>query len=243
MIVVAARPGHGKSLYGMQWLYSLALGGSKVCIIFEEMSSKGLARRSVNYLSGSSQEKWTGDMSGLISEMDDYREVTSNIFIVEHCGSVSKVTEQIDRLSEHRDIDAVVVDYCQILTGSGKSKYEQVSDISRSIKRCAVKNNIVAMLLAQTNRDSERRDGGIPLMSDLRDSSAIEADADVILFLQWPFKSDPTYQDPLEYRMYVAKNRNRETVSPIIVSRIDPSIQRIYAESKPPIQKEIFNES
>ena len=128
-------------------------------------------------------------------------------------------------MAEHK-IQCAIVDYLQLLRTTGKSKYEQVTNASMMLKEVTKRHNLVTLLLCQLSRAIESRPKYMPTMADLKDSGQIEQDADVILFFVWPNKID-SKEPPHEYRVYVAKNRNREIVERIVTCRFLPSRQML----------------
>jgi replicative DNA helicase len=118
------------------------------------------------------------------------------------------------------------VDYAQILVGEGFNKQEKVSDVSARMKGVAMKHGIRVILLAQLNRDIDKRPDPTPQLADIRDSAAMGMDADVVLMPFWPKRYDDTYQDASEYRIYCRKNRNRGIREDLVMMKINFARQR-----------------
>lgn len=229
LVVIGARPSHGKSMMAMQWLDTAAAKGCPGLIVSEEMSALALARRSLLYLSDVPKSQWQAENARVVFDINEHFADRQEIYIAESCGTAENADKVIDEAVQRHGVKVVVVDYAQLLRGEGSNRYEQVTNTSVRLKQCAVRNNIVLLLLCQLSRDIDKRPDRAPKNSDLRDSGQLEQDADVILFLQWPWKDAPTHDDPTEYRVYVAKNRNREIGEAIIQLRIRPNRQRLEA--------------
>ena len=119
-----------------------------------------------------------------------------------------------------------MIDHAQLLQGNGRSRYEQVSHVSNTLREAASRLNVLLLALCQLNREVEKRSKFIPCVSDIRDAGTLEQDADVIMLLAWPHRVDPK-QPPNQYQIFVAKNRNRAIHQSLVICRFDPSRQTI----------------
>jgi RecA/RadA recombinase len=240
MVIIAGRPSHGKTAAGMQVLESLSMT-VPVLMISEEMSSVALANRTLCGITNIDSAHWKDHKQELHQEAAEYFGNRKFYFIAESCGTVIRAVEIMEQAKEKHGIDAVVIDYVQLLRGQGTSRYEQVSDVSTRLKQAAVKLNVVLMALCQLNRQIESRSttkaGSFgnhkarttcPRMSDLRDSGQLEQDADVILFVEWLHKTSPEAHRETEYRILVAKNRNRPIKRSLIECVFHAERQRLY---------------
>ena len=112
-----------------------------------------------------------------------------------------------------KGLDLVVIDYLQLMQGSGRSdnRQQEISEISRSLKVLAKELNIPVVALSQLKRESESQKGKRPILSDLRESGAIEQDADMVMFLfrNYYYSKDPAEKELAE--CIIAKNRNGDT--------------------------------
>lgn len=234
VVVLAARPSQGKSMVAMQWLDMFARAGHVGAMMSEEMSADALARRGVCYATDIPESEWRKEMRRVRFDINSHYEDRQDIFVIESCITIDKLTSEIDRAVGDHGAKIVAVDYVQLLKSLKKNAtaYDEATEACKALKRCAGKNKIVLLELAQLGRDIDKRADRAPKMSDLKQSGQIEQDADVILFLQWPYKEDPTFPRKDEYLIYVGKNRNRGTASPIISTRFTPERQRL--ESGPP---------
>lgn len=221
LIIVAGRPGMGKTSFGLNVLMNAASVGHR-CIFFSlEMSSQQLVNRLVSceaeinssaLRTGSlNQDQWKGlaDISARISKMHIYLDDTPQI-------TVNQIRAKCRRLAAKGKLDMVFVDYLQIM-GYNKAiqvREQQISEISRSLKTLAKEFNIPVMAFAQVNRSVDSRgDNRRPFLSDLRESGAIEQDADIIMFLYRDCVYNPNsiLKDTAE--LIIAKHRNGETAS------------------------------
>ncbi len=226
IIIIAARPSHGKSAVALQCIHSMTSDGMPVLLISEEMSALILGKRSIEFASEVPSEHWKTSADQVEHELGLHFEKRAPCLIVESCGTASTACEVIRRAVEHDKIELAVVDYAQLLKGKGYSSYDQLTDTCQQLVGTARQCGITLMLLCQLNRKMEERSTAMPMMSDLKGSGQFEQDADVILFLDWPHKRDST-KPANEYKIYVAKNKNRPTHSPVIDCRFEPSRQRL----------------
>jgi replicative DNA helicase len=226
LVVLGARPSHGKSAVALQSIHTWT-GNKRPCFIAsEEMAARLLGKRTIQYISDTPQEHWRHQSSVVEADLKWYAENHARCIIAESCGTAEGVVEQIEQAVNDHGVECVVVDYLQLLRAGGKSKYEQVTNASMMLKEVTKKHNLVTMMLCQMSREIEKRPKFAPMTSDLKDSGQIEQDADVILFLVWPWKIDSKF--PVhEFKVYVAKNRNREINERIVICRFEPSRQML----------------
>ena len=220
LLLVAARPGMGKSAFALNLAVNVARKYKKTVAIFNlEMSREQLAMRllasesfiELQKLSTGklSEEEWTklcmasSALSQLDIRIDDNPSVT-----------VADINAKCRRLGDN--LGLVVIDYLQLMQGSGNGKSSDnrvtvVSDISRSLKIMAKELNVPVVCLSQLSRAVESRTDKRPILSDLRESGAIEQDADSVMFL---YRDDYYNKDTEEQGVtecIVAKNRHGET--------------------------------
>src|SRR6201747_2036547 len=207
LIIVAGRPGMGKTALATNIAYNVAkahqaelqadgtkksVNGGIVGFFSCEMSAEQLATRIL--------AEQTGVSSSLIrrggitqTEFDKIRDYTIELqhlpLYVDETGglSISQLTARARRLKRQKGLDLIVVDYIQLLQGSGKrgndNRVQEVTEITTSLKALAKELNIPVIALSQLSRQVESRDDKHPQLSDLRESGSIEQDADVVLFV------------------------------------------------------------
>ncbi len=189
LIILAGRPSMGKTALAMNIVQNTALLHKVPVAVFSlEMSKSQLGLRMLCSVSRvDSQDLRTGFIkdydwpkltraAGELSEATIFIDDTPSITVLE-------MRAKTRRLKTEYDIGLVVVDYLQLMRGRGDSREQEISEISRSLKAMAKELNIPVMALSQLNRSLENRPNKRPQLSDLRESGAIEQDADVILFI------------------------------------------------------------
>lgn len=188
LILLAARPGMGKTSFALNIARNAACQSKKTVAFFSlEMSKEQLASRLLSteaLISGTklrtgklSEEEWSRliPASDVLSKAELYLDDTPGITI----------TEMKSRLRRLRNLDLVVIDYLQLM-GSGRridNRVQEISEITRNLKILAKEMNVPVITLSQLSRASEQRTDHRPQLSDLRDSGSIEQDADIVLFL------------------------------------------------------------
>lgn len=238
MVVIAARPGHGKSAFAFQWLNSAAMSGIRGLLISEEMSAMEVGKRRLLSIATAGQEHWDKSIvPQLRAEVVEFHKSAAPVFMLEGCNTIDRVEEVIDQFVSVHGIGIAAVDYLQLLTGRTTERYEIVTEMSRRLKQCARRNRIPILVLSQLNREIEKRAENEPKLSDLRESGQIEQDADLIIFTQWPYKFDPMYT-PNAYRIYCAKRRNGPIRSPRIETSFNPNRQIIGVDMTSPYRGE-----
>lgn len=216
LILIAARPGMGKTAFVLNIAQHLAFKKDKNVALFNlEMGKNELTKR-LFALEGmvDSQALRTGNLqetdwmklveaAGVIGKSNLVIDDSSDI-------TVSSMRSKCRKLKMEKGLDLIIIDYLQLMSGDGKhnSRQEAVAEISRSLKRLARELNVPIIALSQLNRKAEDRDGHEPQLSDLRESGAIEQDADVVMFL---YRED-YYEKDTENRnmakLKIAKQRN-----------------------------------
>lgn len=192
LVIVAGRPSMGKTVFGMNIAEHAAIKGNKPVLIFSlEMPGDALTMRMMSSLGRIDQHKVrTGKLTdddwprltsavSMLSEAKMYIDDTPAITPSELRSRARRVAREYDGLS------LIVVDYLQLMTiaGSKENRTNEISEISRSLKAIAKELNVPVIALSQLNRSLESRTDRRPIMSDLRESGAIEQDADVIAFI------------------------------------------------------------
>lgn len=218
LIIVAGRPSMGKTSFAMNLVENAVLRSDKAVLVYSlEMPADSLVMRMLSSLGRIDQSKIR---TGKLDE-DDWPRLTSavnllserKLFIDDTAGiTPSEMRSRTRRLArEHGDIALIMVDYLQLmqLGGSGgENRTNEISEISRSLKALAKEFNCPVVALSQLNRSLEQRPNKRPVNSDLRESGAIEQDADVIMFVY----RDEVYHPETEYKgvaeIIIGKQRN-----------------------------------
>jgi len=227
VVIIAGRPSHGKTTITMQALDHLAMF-MPVLMISEEMSGAALAKKSLSRITTLPDTDWKDNATSLLDTCDRYFKTRDDYLIAESVGNVDMAGEIIDTAKRRYSIGAAAVDYAQLLSAEGNSQYEKVTNVSKGLKQAAVRNEIIILMVCQLGRGIEHRQTTCPKMSDLRDSGQLEQDADVILFVEWLHRSNPEAHSEHEFRIYVAKNRNRGIRKTLINCSFVPTRQMIY---------------
>jgi len=224
LVIVAGRPSMGKTALAMNIAEHVAVHDKKTVLIFSlEMPGDGLVMRMLSSLGSVDQKKIR---SGQLTEHDWAQVVSamgllskSNIFIDDTPGlSPMEIRARARRIarrqSEDQPLDLIVIDYLQLMHIPGYPKANrtlEISEISRSLKELAKELSIPVVALSQLNRGLEQRSDKRPVMSDLRESGAIEQDADIIVFIYRDEMYNPDSQDAGTAELIISKHRNGPT--------------------------------
>jgi len=216
LIICAGRPGMGKSAIAMTWAL-LAAERYKVLFLSLEMSVDQLARRILTHETHIENYKIRSNSlsQGHIDRIVDYTIADNPVLWLDDDTSL-----RIDRLSaklkihqQKHGLDLLVIDYIQLMKGTKQNRQEEVAEISRNLKLIAKDLGICIIALSQLSRAVEQRSDHRPLLSDLRESGAIEQDADAILFPYRPCYYQDEKPDTEEAELMIAKNRHGECVT------------------------------
>lgn len=216
LILIAARPSMGKTAFALNIALHAAVKCQKSVAVFSlEMSKEQLVNRlfameskvnSQNLRTGNLSDKdWDKLMEGAI-------EVGKSKLIIDDTGSISisELRSKCRKFKLEHGLDMIMIDYLQLMTGNGKtdSRQQEVSDISRSLKALARELNVPVIALSQLSRKVEERPDHRPMMSDLRESGAIEQDADVVMFIYRDDYYNKDTDKPNVAEIIIAKQRN-----------------------------------
>lgn len=220
LILIAARPAMGKSAFALNIAsYAAVKANTPVAIFSLEMSKEQMVNRILcSEAMVDSNKVRTGKI-----EDDDWIKIASTIgplsesqiFIDDTPGiSITEIRAKCRKLKLEKNIGLVVIDYLQLVQGSGKkggSREQEISEISRSLKILAKEINVPVIALSQLSRAPEQRPDHRPMLSDLRESGAIEQDADIVMFLY----RDDYYNEESEKKniaeVLIAKHRSGST--------------------------------
>lgn len=230
MIILASRPGHGKSAVALQCAHNWTAAGIPVLFVTEEMSASLLGKRLLQFASDIPHEDWSENSTDLEIHLHEFSAERAKCYVVANCGTAGAAVAEIERAVNEHGVKCAIVDYAQLLSSPGRDRYQQMTNTSIALRQVASECGIVLLVICQLNREIENRILFEPKLSDLRDSGQFEQDADVVIFPVWPYQIDQS-QDPSEFKMYIRKNRNRETVSPLVRCQFDPARQMIIERS------------
>ena len=216
LILIAARPSMGKTAFELNIAHHVAFRKNLTLAIFSlEMSKEQLVNRMFSMESNvDSQKLRTGQMND--QEWERLIESAgvigkSSLIIDDTPGiSIAELRSKCRKYKLEHDLSMIIIDYLQLMTGSGKgdSRQQEISDISRSLKALARELSVPVIALSQLSRAVEQRPDHRPMLSDLRESGAIEQDADVVMFIY----RDEYYNHDSEKKgiaeIIIAKQRN-----------------------------------
>ena len=216
LILIAARPSMGKTAFVLNIAQYMAFRSHVTVAIFSlEMSKEQLVNRLLSMESGVDAQKLR---TGQLNDQEWERLIESagvigrsNLIIDDTPGiSVSELRSKCRKFKLEHDLSMIIIDYLQLMSGSGRtdSRQQEISDISRSLKSLARELGVPVLALSQLSRAVEQRPDHRPMLSDLRESGAIEQDADVVMFLY----RDDYYNHDSEKKgvseVIIAKQRN-----------------------------------
>lgn len=216
LIIIAGRPGMGKSAFAVNIAEYVSINLGKTVAIFNlEMPREQIVNRILcSQALVSNGRIRTGTM-----EPDDWEKICdvadtiakAPIYIDDSASiTVSQIRAKCRRLKQMKNLELIVIDYLQLMQGSGRteSRQQEISEISRSLKVLAKELDIPVIALSQLKRESEGQKGKKPILSDLRESGAIEQDADMVMFLfrNYYYSKNPEEKELAE--CIIAKNRS-----------------------------------
>lgn len=218
LVIVAGRPSMGKTTFAMNLVENAVLRSDKGVLVFSlEMPGESLMMRMLSSLGRIDQTKVR---SGRLDD-DDWPRLTSavnllndrKLFIDDTAGlSPMEMRARARRIvREHGDLALIMIDYLQLMRlggGGAENRTNEISEISRSLKALAKEFNTPVVALSQLNRSLEQRPNKRPINSDLRESGAIEQDADVIMFVYRDEVYHPDSQDKGMAEIIIGKQRN-----------------------------------
>jgi replicative DNA helicase len=221
LIILAARPSMGKTALALNMAEYAALKTKKAVAVFSmEMSASQLAFRLISSLGRINQQHLrTGDLQD-----EEWPRVTSAITLLSEAKifiddtpalSPVELRSRARRLKRENDLGLIVIDYLQLMAvpGNQENRATEISEISRGLKALAKELNVPVIALSQLNRSLEQRADKRPMMSDLRESGAIEQDADVIVFIYRDDYYNKDSPDKGLAEIIIGKQRNGPTGS------------------------------
>lgn len=264
LIIIAARPGQGKTSIGMNFIQAAALSGRKSesgktvpfrCAVFSlEMPAEQLARR---MLCSVAKVDMTRASSGKMDD-NEWRRImnakpkldAAEIFI-DDTSTIRPmdIISKCRKLKREKGLDIVMIDYLQLMS-SGKNvenRQQEISEITRNLKIAAKELKVPILLLSQMSRKIEDRKEKLPLLSDLRESGAIEQDADIIMFVHREHDANDMTVDEAtrnKVKLIVAKHRNGRTDDVNLVWKgAYVSFEEPASHSEQPAQNEVVQKA
>lgn len=238
-IIIAARPGHGKTAWALACARKAAIFGYQPAIFSLEMSGVSLTNRLIigetgidadNFRKGDIEHHEWDKINAHVGRMMDWK-----IVIDDNPKPIDKIIQKVRFLHRKKLIDLLIIDYIQLASDENMkenaNRQEEVSSISRKLKLIGMELNIPVIALSQLNRDVEKRGSKVPMLADLRESGSLEQDADVVLFLYNPAKYGITEDEDgkkLDGKSYVIIAKQREGYTGPIEFRYNKSITAVY---------------
>ena len=215
LIILAARPGMGKTAFALNVALNAAeKGGANVLIFSMEMSKEQLGQRLISMRANVDME----DISKGKVQGDKWKEIIVASEAIGNCGiniddtpnpSLYEIRKKCRRMKADQGLDLIVVDYLQLMIGKADNVVQEVSQLTRSFKLLAREIDCPVLLLSQLSRLPDQRvNNHRPVLSDLRDSGSIEQDADIVLFLYRDDYYNKESEKPGVCEVNVAKHRN-----------------------------------
>lgn len=221
LILIAARPSMGKTAFVLNIAETVAIKNNISTAIFSlEMSRVQLAKRLISMNSKvDSQHMRVGNLAD-----DEWGKITESTILLGESPliiddtpgiSIAQLRSKCRKLKIENDLQLVIIDYLQLMSGSGgrknESRQQEISDISRSLKALAREIDCPVIALSQLSRAVESREDKRPMLSDLRESGAIEQDADVVMFIYRDEYYHKDSQDKGVTEIIIGKQRNGPT--------------------------------
>ncbi len=241
LIIIAARPGMGKTAFALNLATNASFTTDKAVAIFNlEMSAEQLVNRMISAVGQIEGDKLK---TGILNHNDwkKYNEAMSqladtNIYIEDNASiTASEIKAKCRRLANsEKGLGLIVIDYLQLVTTGGRTESRQVevSDISRAFKTMAMELKVPVIALAQLSRNAERRESNQPRLADLRESGSIEQDADLVLFLNrqdyFENKTAENKTNIVPVDLIIAKHRRGSTGLFQLLFELDKSCFKNY---------------
>ncbi len=216
LIIMAARPGVGKTSLSLGIAHNAAAKGKRVGVFSLEMSREQLVQRLLAVETGVdsqqlrlgylTDEDWhsVSDAIGRLAQMP--------VYIDDSAGqTVHEVRSKSRRLEAEVGVDLLIIDYLQLMQGTARrdgNRVQEVSEISRGLKMLARELNIPIVACAQLSRAVESRTNHVPILSDLRESGSLEQDADIVMFIHREEMYNPETEKKGIAEVHIAKHRN-----------------------------------
>ncbi|MCL1838206.1 MAG: replicative DNA helicase [Propionibacteriaceae bacterium] len=219
LIIVAARPAVGKSTLGLDLARAAAIQHSQATVFFSlEMTKSEIVMR---LISAQAQVKLHNIRRGRLED-GDWNKIANHTSAVSSAPlfiddspnmNIMEIRSKARRLKRRNDLKLIIVDYLQLMSSGRRVENRQVevAEFSRQLKLLAKELEVPVVAISQLNRDVEKRVDKKPLLSDLRESGALEQDADVVILLHREKDSESTHEDAGMAKLIIAKHRNGQT--------------------------------
>ncbi len=245
LIILAARPGMGKTAFALNIACNAAFNTDKAVAIFNlEMSAEQLVNRMISSVGQIEGDKLKTGMLGH-NDWKRYNEALSqlaetNIYIEDSAGiTAPEIRAKCRRLAaSEKGLGLIIIDYLQLVTTGGRpeSRQVEVSEISRSFKTMAMELKVPVIALAQLSRNAERRESNQPRLADLRESGSIEQDADLVIFINrqdyYENKTADNKQNIVPTDLIIAKHRRGSTGLYQLLFELDKSSFKNYLKTE-----------
>ena len=221
LIILAARPAMGKTAFALNLALNAGKEQKNVLVFSLEMPAQQLYQRLLSIESGIPQHK----LKNVYLEEDEWTKLTvatlnlskTSIFVADlPYTNVLEIRSYARKMKSQNQLDLIIIDYLQLINGTGRggsefSRQQEISDISRSLKGLARELDVPVIALSQLSRAVERRVDKRPMLSDLRESGAIEQDADIVAFLYREEYYIPETENKGITELIIGKHRNGAT--------------------------------
>lgn len=212
LVILAGRPAMGKTALALNIAENVANTGKAALVFSLEMGANQLATRSLASLGGVSMERLRNrklnddDWDGITVALSKLHEAP---LVIDESGSltVTQMAARARRVMRRQGLSLIVIDYLQLMRGEGNNRNEELGDLTRRLKLLAKELHVPVILLSQLSRKCEERTNKRPMMSDLRESGAIEQDADIILMVYRDEYYNPGSSDAGTAEVMIAKHR------------------------------------
>ena len=220
LVLIAARPSMGKTALVLNIIRHVAMKKKRPSMIFSlEMSKEQLVNRLLAMESNiNSQKLRTGELGDADWEqlVQAVLEVSKSPLVIDDTPgiTVTELRSKCRKIKLEKGLDLIVIDYLQLMSGSSRrseNRQQEVSEISRNLKAIAREMECPVIALSQLSRAPDQRPDHRPQLSDLRESGAIEQDADIVMFIYRDERYNPDTDHPGEAELIVAKQRNGPT--------------------------------
>lgn len=220
MVIVAGRPGMGKSTLGLDICRAVSIKTNLTSVMFSlEMSRQELTMRTI---AAQAQVQLNHLKDGALLSRDEWDRIAAAVPVIGKAPlffddspglNMTEIRAKARRLKQDHDLRLIVIDYLQLMTSGVKAENRQVevSEFSRQAKLLAKELDVPVVVLSQLNRGPENRHDKRPLLSDLRESGSLEQDADIVILLHRPDMYERESDRPGEADLIVAKHRNGPT--------------------------------